>query len=60
MIHNHRIICFPTPRWSCCISAAQENGADILATGHNLDDESIAIFMNYIRGDVEAPLSALF
>jgi tRNA(Ile)-lysidine synthase TilS/MesJ len=35
-------------------STAQEIGADILATGHNLDDESVAIFMSYLRGDVES------
>ena len=35
-------------------STAQEIGADILITGHNLDDESIAIFINYIRGDVDS------
>lgn len=32
--------------------AAQEMGADILATGHNLDDEALDIFLNYLRGDV--------
>jgi uncharacterized protein (TIGR00269 family) len=35
-------------------NAAQEIGADILATGHSLDDESTAIFIDYLRGDVEA------
>ena len=35
-------------------NAAQEMGADILATGHSLDDESTAIFIDYLRGDVEA------
>jgi tRNA(Ile)-lysidine synthase TilS/MesJ len=35
-------------------STTQEIGADILATGHNLDDESIAIFISYLRGDVES------
>jgi uncharacterized protein (TIGR00269 family) len=34
-------------------STAQEIGADILVTGHNLDEESIAIFISYIRGDME-------
>jgi len=33
--------------------AARELGADKLATGHNLDDESQTILMNYMRGDME-------
>ena len=33
--------------------AAQEMGADILATGHNLDDEALDIFISYLQGDVE-------
>jgi len=32
---------------------AQEMGADVLATGHSLDDEALDIFINYLRGDVE-------
>jgi tRNA(Ile)-lysidine synthase TilS/MesJ len=32
---------------------AQEMGADVLATGHNLDDEALDIFINYLRGNVE-------
>jgi tRNA(Ile)-lysidine synthase TilS/MesJ len=32
---------------------AQEMGADILATGHNLDDEALDIFISYLQGDVE-------
>ncbi len=31
---------------------ARELGLDKLATGHNLDDETQAILMNYIRGDI--------
>jgi tRNA(Ile)-lysidine synthase TilS/MesJ len=42
------------PKMELLNSTAQELGADILATGHNLDDESIAIFINYIRGDVDS------
>lgn len=30
---------------------AEKEGADKLATGHNLDDEVQSIFMNYLRGD---------
>lgn len=32
---------------------ARELGADKLAMGHNLDDESQTIMMNYLRGDME-------
>lgn len=32
---------------------ARELGLDLLATGHNLDDEVQSILMNYIRGDME-------
>ena len=32
---------------------ARELGADKLAVGHNLDDESQTILMNYLRGDVD-------
>lgn len=32
---------------------ARELGANKLAVGHNLDDESQSIFINYIRGDVK-------
>lgn len=31
---------------------ARHLGLDVLATGHNLDDEVQAVMMNYIRGDV--------
>ncbi|MBR5503809.1 MAG: TIGR00269 family protein [Methanobrevibacter sp.] len=33
--------------------AAREFGATKIATGHNLDDESQAILMNYLEGNVE-------
>jgi len=33
--------------------AARELGADKLAVGHNLDDESQTILMNYLRGDMD-------
>lgn len=32
---------------------AREQGADKLAMGHNLDDESQTIMMNYLRGDID-------
>lgn len=32
---------------------AKELGADRLATGHNLDDETQAIVINYVRGDLD-------
>jgi len=32
---------------------ARELGADKLAIGHNLDDESQTILMNYLRGDID-------
>ncbi len=31
--------------------AAQEIGADVIATGHNLDDEAQTVLMNLLRGD---------
>jgi len=31
---------------------ARELGADALATGHNLDDESQTVMLNYLKGDV--------
>lgn len=33
--------------------AARELGADKIAIGHNLDDESQTILMNYMRGDID-------
>jgi len=32
---------------------ARELGADALATGHNLDDESQTVLLNYLRGDLD-------
>jgi uncharacterized protein (TIGR00269 family) len=32
---------------------AREIGAQVLATGHNLDDQAQAVLMNFTRGDVE-------
>jgi len=32
---------------------AREVGANVLATGHSLDDEALGIFINYLRGDME-------
>ena len=34
-------------------TVAKEIGANYLATGHNLDDMSQSIMMNFVRGDVE-------
>ncbi len=39
-------------RRSLLNQAARELGADKLATGHNLDDETQAIMLNYIRADL--------
>ncbi|MDD4161475.1 MAG: tRNA lysidine(34) synthetase TilS [Methanothrix sp.] len=33
---------------------AEENGAGILATGENLDDEALEIFVSYLQGNVDA------
>jgi len=38
------------------IKTAQENGADVLATGHNLDDEAQEVFLKFLQGDVEGLL----
>lgn len=40
-------------RRRCMNRAAREMGAQVLATGHNLDDSAQAILMNFTRGDVE-------
>ncbi len=40
-------------RRRCMNKVAREMGADVLATGLNLDDTSQAILMNFTRGDVE-------
>lgn len=32
---------------------AKELGLDLVATGHNLDDEAQSILMNYLQGDIE-------
>jgi len=37
--------------------AAREKGAGVLATGEDLDDEALQIFLNYLRGDVDAVMS---
>jgi tRNA(Ile)-lysidine synthase TilS/MesJ len=37
--------------------AAREKGAGVLATGEDLDDEALQIFINYLRGDVDAVMS---
>jgi tRNA(Ile)-lysidine synthase TilS/MesJ len=43
----------PAQKMEILKNAAQEIGADILATGHNLDDEALSVFMNYLQGDIE-------
>ena len=40
-------------RRRCMNKAAKEVGADIVATGHNLDDTAQSVLMNFMRGDVE-------
>ncbi len=40
-------------RRRCMNTVAKEIGATYLATGHNLDDMSQSIMMNFVRGDVE-------
>ena len=40
-------------RRKCMNTVAKEIGANYLATGHNLDDMSQSIMMNFVRGDVE-------
>ena len=40
-------------------AAAHEVGADILATGHNLDDEAAWILANYLAGDVNGLFNIL-
>jgi len=40
-------------RRRCMNRAAKEIGADVLATGLNLDDTAQSILMNFTRGDVE-------
>ena len=40
-------------RRRCMNKVAKEIGATYLATGHNLDDMSQSIMMNFVRGDIE-------
>ncbi len=40
-------------RRKCMNTVAKEIGATFLATGHNLDDMSQSIMMNFARGDIE-------
>ena len=40
-------------RRRCMNKAAKQIGADIVATGHNLDDTAQSVMMNFMRGDVE-------
>jgi uncharacterized protein (TIGR00269 family) len=40
-------------RRQCMNHKAREIGAEVLATGHNLDDVAQAVLMNFTRGDVE-------
>lgn len=40
-------------RRKCLNTLAKEIGAKYLATGHNLDDMSQSIMMNFVRGDIE-------
>jgi uncharacterized protein (TIGR00269 family) len=40
-------------RRRCMNKVAKEIGADIVATGHNLDDTAQSVLMNFMRGDIE-------
>jgi uncharacterized protein (TIGR00269 family) len=40
-------------RRRCMNRVARDVGADVLATGHNLDDLAQGVLMNFARGDVE-------
>jgi len=40
-------------RRRCLNNKAREIGADVLATGHNLDDTAQSVLMNFMRGDIE-------
>ena len=44
-------------RMQLLFCAAQENDAGILATGEDLDDEALEIFISYLRGDADAIMS---
>jgi tRNA(Ile)-lysidine synthase TilS/MesJ len=39
------------------MALAQENGAGVLATGHNLDDEATDVFISYLRGELNGLLA---
>ncbi len=49
---NPCTLCGVLRRW-CMNTAAKEIGADLLATGLNLDDTAQSILMNFCRGDIE-------
>ncbi|MDR1819515.1 MAG: TIGR00269 family protein [Methanobrevibacter sp.] len=52
--HNHRgscSYCGVFRRW-IINKSAKKLGADKIATGHNLDDETQAILMNYLEGNI--------
>ncbi len=40
-------------RRRCMNAVARDIGADVIATGHNLDDTAQAVLMNFTRGDIE-------
>ena len=39
------------------MALAQENGAGVFATGHNLDDEATDVFVSYLRGELNGLLA---
>ena len=62
---ERRLPALPTPeeaagsdrRREFLIALAQENGAGVLATGHNLDDEATDVFISYLRGELNELLA---
>ena len=47
----------PDRRREFLMALAQENGAGVLATGHNLDDEATDVFISYLRGELNGLLA---
>jgi len=47
----------PDRRRESLMALAQENGAGVLATGHNLDAEATDVFISYLRGELNGLLA---
>jgi tRNA(Ile)-lysidine synthase TilS/MesJ len=47
----------PERRREFLMALAQENGAGVLATGHNLDDEATDVFISYLCGELNGLLA---